>query len=245
MRSPPHRPKKTKPSLHSRPCCFSEYLYKVMKFNKCSIPDEVRKLATSKWEEKNLKMQKKAQKFGFGMNSELLSLSLSAGNVHDSLPLVLPVALAQQLHELVQWQGPANAAMGPGIQVGISLSLSQIHSLPFNGNLHPPFSHSKFDLYTKTTELPDIEKLKPYYQSLIDKYCPGVLKWWKRPRGCIPSIRVSQWASPPTNALYYIYSLKLEFPSNVKKIMQTATVWDILELRNHENILFPFFIFML
>uniref|UniRef100_A0A8C7SED3 Inositol oxygenase n=1 Tax=Oncorhynchus mykiss TaxID=8022 RepID=A0A8C7SED3_ONCMY len=36
---------------------------------------------------------------------------------------------------------------------------------------------NKFDLYTKTTELPDIEKLKPYYQSLIDKYCPGVLKW--------------------------------------------------------------------
>ncbi|CAB1323120.1 unnamed protein product [Coregonus sp. 'balchen'] len=36
---------------------------------------------------------------------------------------------------------------------------------------------NKFDLYTKTTEMPDVEKLKPYYQSLIDKYCPGVLKW--------------------------------------------------------------------
>ncbi|XP_037307854.1 inositol oxygenase isoform X3 [Pungitius pungitius] len=36
---------------------------------------------------------------------------------------------------------------------------------------------NKFDLYTKTTEMPDIDKLKLYYQSLIDKYCPGTLKW--------------------------------------------------------------------
>lgn len=36
---------------------------------------------------------------------------------------------------------------------------------------------SKFDLYTKSSELPDVEKLKPYYQSLIDKYCPGLLRW--------------------------------------------------------------------
>ncbi|XP_060779152.1 inositol oxygenase [Neoarius graeffei] len=36
---------------------------------------------------------------------------------------------------------------------------------------------NKFDLYTKSTDLPDVEQLKPYYQSLIDKYCPGVLHW--------------------------------------------------------------------
>ncbi|XP_018621284.1 inositol oxygenase [Scleropages formosus] len=36
---------------------------------------------------------------------------------------------------------------------------------------------NKFDLYTKTTHLPDVEELKPYYQSLIDKYCPGELCW--------------------------------------------------------------------
>ena len=38
----------------------------------------------------------------------------------------------------------------------------------------------KYDLYTKSEEesaLPDIEALKPYYQGLIDQYCPGVLKW--------------------------------------------------------------------
>lgn len=39
-------------------------------------------------------------------------------------------------------------------------------------------SDSKFDLYTKSTELPDVESLRPYYQSLIDKYCPGILRWW-------------------------------------------------------------------
>ena len=36
---------------------------------------------------------------------------------------------------------------------------------------------SQFDLYSKSDELPDMEALKPYYQSLCDKFCPGVLKW--------------------------------------------------------------------
>ncbi|XP_042081168.1 inositol oxygenase [Haplochromis burtoni] len=36
---------------------------------------------------------------------------------------------------------------------------------------------NKFDLYTKTTDLPDVNNLKVYYRSLIDKYCPGVLQW--------------------------------------------------------------------
>jgi len=36
----------------------------------------------------------------------------------------------------------------------------------------------KFDLYTKDdAALPDIDKLKPYYLSLIEKYCPGVLSF--------------------------------------------------------------------
>ncbi|XP_055949644.1 inositol oxygenase-like [Argiope bruennichi] len=36
---------------------------------------------------------------------------------------------------------------------------------------------NKFDLYSKSHEVPDIETLMPYYQSLIDKYVPGVLEW--------------------------------------------------------------------
>lgn len=36
---------------------------------------------------------------------------------------------------------------------------------------------NKFDLYTKSSPVPDIEALMPYYQSLIDKYLPGKLKW--------------------------------------------------------------------
>jgi len=36
---------------------------------------------------------------------------------------------------------------------------------------------NKYDLYTKSSDLPDIEALKPYYQSLIDKYIPGELEW--------------------------------------------------------------------
>ena len=36
---------------------------------------------------------------------------------------------------------------------------------------------NKFDLYSKSDELPDPVALRPYYQSLIDKYCPGKLRW--------------------------------------------------------------------
>jgi inositol oxygenase len=36
---------------------------------------------------------------------------------------------------------------------------------------------NKFDLYSKCDVMPDIESLKPYYQSLIDKYIPGALEW--------------------------------------------------------------------
>lgn len=33
------------------------------------------------------------------------------------------------------------------------------------------------DLYSKNDEKPDIEELKPYYQSLVDQYIPGNVKW--------------------------------------------------------------------
>jgi len=36
---------------------------------------------------------------------------------------------------------------------------------------------NNFDLYTKADERPVVEELWPYYQGLIDKYCPGEL-WW-------------------------------------------------------------------
>jgi inositol oxygenase len=36
---------------------------------------------------------------------------------------------------------------------------------------------NKFDLYSKSDDLPDPKALRPYYQSLIDKYCPGKLRW--------------------------------------------------------------------
>ncbi|XP_074602674.1 myo-inositol oxygenase [Brevipalpus obovatus] len=36
---------------------------------------------------------------------------------------------------------------------------------------------NKFDLYTKSEVVPDIDELIPYYQSLIDKYIPGKVKF--------------------------------------------------------------------
>ncbi|GMH03728.1 hypothetical protein Nepgr_005567 [Nepenthes gracilis] len=36
---------------------------------------------------------------------------------------------------------------------------------------------NKYDLYSKSKERIDVEKVKPYYLSLIDKYFPAKLKW--------------------------------------------------------------------
>lgn len=42
-----------------------------------------------------------------------------------------------------------------------------------------PWVHefNKYDLYTKSVDVPDIESLMPYYQTLIDKYIPGEIEW--------------------------------------------------------------------
>lgn len=106
----------------------------------------------------------------------LSSFCLSSGVVHDSVPFLLPLALPQRLHEPVQRQRPAHAALGARVQVSLSSSATILPAIVTLELLSSPL-RSKFDLYTKSTELPDVEKLKPYYQSLIDKYCPGVLKW--------------------------------------------------------------------
>jgi len=37
--------------------------------------------------------------------------------------------------------------------------------------------YSQYDLYTKSADVPNVEKIKPYYQSLVDKYIPGILEW--------------------------------------------------------------------
>ncbi|XP_023671856.1 inositol oxygenase [Paramormyrops kingsleyae] len=90
-----------------------EYLYRVMKFNKCSIPEE-----------------------GLYM---------------------------LRFHSFYPWHTH-------GDYMHLCNEKDQ-HMLPWVKEFN------KFDLYTKSTDLPDVEKLKPYYQSLIDKYCPGELYW--------------------------------------------------------------------
>ena len=34
-----------------------------------------------------------------------------------------------------------------------------------------------YDLYTKSDKRPDVERLRPYYQDLIDEFLPGSLDW--------------------------------------------------------------------
>lgn len=36
---------------------------------------------------------------------------------------------------------------------------------------------NRYDLYTKSAKVPNIDEVWPYYQTLIDKYCPGVLEF--------------------------------------------------------------------
>lgn len=50
-------------------------------------------------------------------------------------------------------------------------SKHDLHMLPWIREFN------KFDLYSKTPEIPDIPKLISYYQSLIDKYIPGLVSW--------------------------------------------------------------------
>ena len=67
--------------------------------------------------------------------------------------------------------------MGPRIQVILTyfdaLLQPQIDCKCFSCS----FFYSEFDLYTKSDSLPDLEALTPYYQSLIDKYIPGTVRW--------------------------------------------------------------------
>jgi len=44
-------------------------------------------------------------------------------------------------------------------------------------NLEWVLKFNKFDLYSKSTDRPSVEELKPYYEKIIAKYCPGKLKW--------------------------------------------------------------------
>ncbi|XP_012266376.1 inositol oxygenase isoform X2 [Athalia rosae] len=44
-------------------------------------------------------------------------------------------------------------------------------------NLKWVLEFNKYDLYTKSDSVPDIEKLWPYYEGLIEKYLPGLIEW--------------------------------------------------------------------
>ena len=91
--------------------------------------------------------------------------------IHDSVSFVLSLAFRRGLLAFGWWKRPRHVLLDPGIQVLFSYSFSVLHFWSFR------FFSSKFDLYSKSDQLPDIEELKPYYQSLIDKYVPGTVKF--------------------------------------------------------------------
>ena len=74
----------------------------------------------------------------------------------------------------MQRQGHANAALDSQIQVSTSMRLT-IRMI--TTQLISFLVSSTFDLYTKSDDVPDIQALMPYYQSLINKYIPGIVRW--------------------------------------------------------------------
>ena len=74
----------------------------------------------------------------------------------------------------MQRQGHANAALDSQIQVSTSMRLT-IRII--TTQLISFLVSSTFDLYTKSDDVPDIQALMPYYQSLINKYIPGIVRW--------------------------------------------------------------------
>lgn len=111
---------------------------------------------------------------GLGMYKEkegIMNLNFAFGHdeymyrllVHNKTTLPLPALQMIRLHSCYPWHTGENyrELMAEGdeeIEKWVIL---------FNS----------FDLYTKSDDKPDVEALKPYYQSLIDKYIPGKLKW--------------------------------------------------------------------
>ena len=93
------------------------------------------------------------------------------GTLGHQVPLLLPLACWTWLHPSRGGKGSGNIKLGSGVQVRTEHQCSSISDSFTN-------FFSKYDLYTKSTKVPDIEKLKPYYQSLIDKYLPGVVDFW-------------------------------------------------------------------
>ena len=94
------------------------------------------------------------------------------GPLLHPLPLLLPLAHWRRLQRPDQRGRREDADLGERVQVGFSINLFRMSK--YRNSIR--FS-STFDLYTKGHEIPDIEELKPYYQGLIDKFIPGIVKF--------------------------------------------------------------------
>ena len=90
-----------------------EYMYQMLKFNKCAIPEE-----------------------GLAMIRYHSCYPWHSKNEYDHF-------MSEKDHYLKKWVQEFN----------------------------------QFDLYTKSDKRPDVKKEWPYWQKLIDKYCPGMLRW--------------------------------------------------------------------
>jgi inositol oxygenase len=90
-----------------------EYMYQMLMFNKCSIPEE-----------------------GLAMIRYHSCYPWHSKNEYDHF-------MSEKDHDLKKWVQEFN----------------------------------QFDLYTKSDKRPDVKKEWPYWQKLIDKYCPGKLRW--------------------------------------------------------------------
>jgi len=104
-------------------------------------------------------------------NCGLMNLHMSFGHdeymyqvlMHNKCTLPGPALFIIRFHSFYAWH-----------KGGAYQSLAN----QFDEEMYPWVkAFNRSDLYSKSCEMPDIEQLKNYYQSLIDKYIPGVLSW--------------------------------------------------------------------
>lgn len=94
---------------------------------------------------------------------------------HHTVSFVLSVAYFPWLYTFRSTRRLSYYGLGEYIQVSIINLFTKAY---LDINLWFEFRlYSRYDLYTKSENIPDIDKLWPYYQSLIDKYLPGVIQF--------------------------------------------------------------------
>ncbi len=147
-----------------------EYLYHVLKHNKSTLPDKALYIIV--------------RKFFFLQIFHVLNFLFLFSQTE--IPFILSLAYIPRLYTFRSTRRRGNNEMGQYIQVSLEHRdhIFYLHktwiladSFEQQQKIFFFYFYSRYDLYTKSAKVPNIEELWPYYQTLIDKYCPGDLEF--------------------------------------------------------------------